>query len=338
MNRFRKCLAIINTRSGAREGLSVFASALQQYLDKAGIIHHDFCVPERNISSVLCHQPGGSVDAVIVCGGDGTLCSVANVIATTPDHPFTRVPIVPVPCGLQNSISASLGVYSAERSVSAFVLGRVEPVQVWEILVNGIVARYVLSYIAIGTYAMCVERLHKLDAVGDNYFALPMVRNKFKLGTLYTVMRDETVPCTVRIKHKSKVPGAEEALLVVKAPIKMLIASQMPFQHRHYTITPEATFKHGTLSVTYATSEATRLRMWHLLSREALEGVILNEDGVCECTGATEVELVVEQETAGGGPGPFDALMMLDGEPMRLLPGTRVTIRRAQLHLLITSC
>ncbi|EAN81308.1 hypothetical protein, conserved [Trypanosoma cruzi] len=80
MSRFKGCVAIINTRSGAREGASVFASALQRYLDGAGISHHDVRVPGRDIlHSIKLHAD--AADAIVVCGGDGTLSSVANALA-----------------------------------------------------------------------------------------------------------------------------------------------------------------------------------------------------------------------------------------------------------------
>ncbi|ORC91042.1 uncharacterized protein TM35_000074660 [Trypanosoma theileri] len=330
MSRFKNCITIINTRSGAREGPSVFASALQQYLDKAGIIHHDTCVPEKNIIHALNVHPN-TTDAVIVCGGDGTLSSVMNVLAATPSHPLLTVPIVPVPCGLQNSIATSLGVYSAERSVSAFVMGRVEPIPLWKVFVNDKVVRYIASYIAVGAYAKSVQRLHHLDAVGDNYMALPMVRGKYKLGSFYTAMRNELVSGDFKIK---KMKGSS---LVVQSPIKLLIASQMPLQHRYYTLTPTATYKHSTLSVTYATAEATRLRLWHLLSREAVEGVILKEDGVCECSGVSELEFTISK-ASDDSENSLDVVMQLDGEPVHLSPGSKVSVQRASCHVLFTTC
>ncbi|KAH9579991.1 Diacylglycerol kinase [Trypanosoma melophagium] len=330
MSRFKNCITIINTRSGAREGSSVFASALQQYLDKAGIIHHDNCVPEKNIVHALnLHK--NTTDAIIVCGGDGTMSSVMNVLAATPSHPLLTVPIVPVPCGLQNSIATSLGVYSAERSVSAFVMGRVERIPLWKVSVNDKVVRYIASYIAVGAYAKCVQRLHDLDAVGDNYVALPMVRGKYKLGSFYTAMRNELVSCDVKIKRM------KDSSLEIQSPIKLLIASQMPLQHRYYTLTPTATFKHSALSVTYATAEASRLRLWHLLSREAAEGVIINEDGVSECSGVSELEFTIA-ETSNNSENSLDVLMQLDGEPVHLSPGSKVLVQQAPCHVLFTTC
>nr|CCC90911.1 unnamed protein product [Trypanosoma congolense IL3000] len=341
MSRFKQCLAVINTRSGAREGLSVFASALQRYLDNAGIVHHDFCVPERDIAHVMAHH-AGNVDAVVVCGGDGTLSSVVNVLAATPGHPLISTPIVSVPCGLQNSIAASLGIYSAERSVSAFVIGSLQQVPLWEVRINGAVARYIVSYIAVGTYAMCVKRLHDLDAVGDDFVALPMVKGKYRMGALYTALRNEVVPCSAKVTYggeggNGKAGKHGRAPLLIASPMKMLLAAQMPLQHRHYTLTPRATFKCGSLCVTYATEAATRLRIWHLLSREAAQGVVMHEDGVGEVVGVSEVELEVH-DASWSGCGQSDVIMMLDGEAVRLPPGTKVLVQRVPCRVLFASC
>lgn len=330
MRRFKHCIAIINTRSGAREGPSVFASALQRYLDTAGITHHDIRVPEKNILQTLNAQTK-AVDAIIVSGGDGTISSVVNVLATTRNEALLKAPIIPVPCGLQNSIASSLGVLSAERSVSAFVVGRVEPVPLWEVRINGNLTRYVASYIAIGAYAMCVQRLHDLDAVGENYVALPMVRGKYRLGSLYTAMKNEMIFCTTTMTvAKSRVE--------VPSPLKLLIASQMPVQHNRYTLTPGATFKHGTLGVTYATDEATRLRLWHLLSREAAEGAILSEDGVSECHSVSELDILIKETSGESENDRSTILMMLDGEAVKLSPGSKVSVRRASCQVLFASC
>ncbi|PWV08561.1 hypothetical protein C3747_89g70 [Trypanosoma cruzi] len=331
MSRFKGCVAIINTRSGAREGASVFASALQRYLDGAGISHHDVRVPGRDIlHSIKLHAD--AADAIVVCGGDGTLSSVANALAAARHELLLKVPIVPVPCGLQNSIATSLGVLSAERSVSAFVLGRVEPIPLWELRVNGRFLRYFVSYISIGAYAMCVRHLHYLDAVGENYVALPTVRNKYKLGAFYTAMRNEVVPCTT-------VMTVSNSRVEVEASMKLFVASQMPLQHNRYSLTPNATFKHGTLGVTYATEEASRLRLWHLLSREAAEGAIINEDGVCECLCVSELDLFIKDvpNITEGGVSP-GALLMADGEGVHLASGSTVSVRRAPFQAFFASC
>ncbi|RNF07798.1 putative diacylglycerol kinase [Trypanosoma conorhini] len=335
MSRFKECIAVINTRSGARGGPSVFASALQQYLDKAGIIHHDVRVPEKNIlHAVKLHA--NTADAIVVCGGDGTLSSVVNVLAATRHGPLLKMPIVPVPCGLQNSIAVSLGVLSAERSVSAFVLGRLEPIPLWEVRVNGVLTRYMASYVSIGAYAMCVRRLHDLDAVGENYVALPTVRNKYKLGAFYTAMRGEAVPFTAVLTTTA---AATKSHVEIGPSVKLFVAAQMPLQHARYSLTPAATFKHGTLDVTYASEAASRLRLWHLLSREAAEGVIINEDGVCECPGVAELDCCINDVPDAAEDGASArVLMMVDGEAVHLLPGSRVSLRRAPCEVIFASC
>ncbi|ESL10524.1 hypothetical protein TRSC58_01743 [Trypanosoma rangeli SC58] len=332
MSFFKECIAVINTRSGAREAPSVFASALQQYLDRAGIIHHNVCVPEKNILHAL-KLHANTADAIVVCGGDGTLSSVVNALATARNELLLKMPIVPVPCGLQNSIAASLGVLSAERSVSAFVLGRVEPIPLWEVRVNGALVRYMASYISIGAYAMCVRRLHNLDDVGESYVALPTVRNKYKVGAFYTALRNEVVPCTAALTTTTN------SHVEIAPSVKLFVASQMPLQHARYSLTPCATFKHGTLSVTYATEAASRLRLWHLLSREAAEGVIIDEDGVCECPCVAELDCCIKDVPSQGAENALPrVLMMIDGEAVYLLPGSKVSVRRASCEVLFASC
>ncbi|RNF06718.1 putative diacylglycerol kinase [Trypanosoma rangeli] len=289
-------------------------------------------MPEKNILNAL-ELHADTADAIVVCGGDGTLSSVVNVLATARHELLLKMPIIPVPCGLQNSIAASLGVLSAERSVSAFLLGRVEPIPVWEVRVNGALVRYMASYISIGVCAMCVRRLHDLDAVGESYVALLTVRNKYKVRAFYTALRNEVVPCTAALTTTTK------SHMEIALSVKLFVASQMPLQHARYSLMPCATFKHGTLGVTYATEAASRLCLWHLLSREAAEGVIINEDGVCECPCVGELDCCIKGVSSEEAEDTLPrVLMMMDGGAVYLLPGSKVSVRRASCETLFASC
>lgn len=394
---FRKVLALINTRSGAREGRSVFASALQQYLDKAGVLHRDVIIPENSARhALLTHLP--AADCLVVCGGDGTVSSVVNVLAAAAAEgragnaeaaATARVllskPIALVPTGLQNSVAHSLGVSSAERAVSQFVMGRADAVPVWEVRLNDRTIRYVCSYLSVGTYADTVRRFHELEAVGDEYMALPSLGSrKFSAAAFYSaVVKDDTVSCALELTTTTTgaavVPGEGAATTPASTPssplyteveegpygqspqrrcryggpLRMVLAAQMPLQHGGYSLAPQASYRQGRLAVTVATAEARRMRLWHLMRREAREGFILSEDGVEPHEGADGLTLRFAGEltdkdrpdstTAGGGAkgatdcGKGDAaataatagtLMMLDGEPFLVPPGSVVTMRR----------
>lgn len=355
---FRKCLALVNTRSGAREARLVFASALQRYLDCAGILHRDVLLPESDVHHALtAHLP--SSDCVIVCGGDGTISRVVNVLASAfvndghgrgASAPRPEVeamlskPIAIVPAGRQNSVAHSLGVSSAERSVSQFVMGRVDAVPIWEVRLDGKVLRYVCSYVAIGTYACVVERFHWLDKVGDVFMALPSLgRHKFTAAALYsTVVRSEAVPCGAALLRKGGRGSPDSAAPAVcqryEGPLRMLLAAQMPLQHGGYSLTPRASHRQGRLTVTVATAEASRLRMWHLLRREAIEGEVLEEDGVAVHEAVEGLHITFREDGAawdGVGRTLQDgnrpcALLMLDGEEVHVPPGSVVTVGRVE--------
>lgn len=335
MPHFQRCLSLINTRSGAREALSVYASALRQYLDKAGIVHTDVHVPAASSIAALRDHLSTS-DCVVVCGGDGTVSSVVNTMAITATPEQLRTPVLVVPCGMQNSIAHSLGINSAERSVSAFVTGRADAVPVWEVRVNDKLTRYIVSYMAVGSYAEIVRRFHRLDEVGDEYVALPMMTNKFYTAAAYTTVRADTVPCRLRLRGAD---GAEEK--VFEAPLRTLVLGQMPFQHNGFSLTPAASYKHRRLVATVATAAATRLRMWHLLRCEAVDGMLEEADGVSthgQLTAATLEILPSAAEGGGEQEKEGEVCMMLDGELVMVPRGAVVTVEPTSLHLPFMIC
>ncbi|EPY30946.1 hypothetical protein STCU_03757 [Strigomonas culicis] len=332
MPHFQRCLALLNTRSGAREALSVYASALRQYLDKAGVVHTDVHVPAASSIAALRDHLAAS-DCLIVCGGDGTVSSVVNTLALTAAPAQLRTPVLVVPCGLQNSIAHSLGLSSAERAVSAFVTGRADAVPVWEVRVDGKVVRYVVSYVAVGSYADIVRRFHHLGAAGDEYVAaLPMVTNKFYAAAVYTTVRADTVPCRLRL-HRAD--GAET---VYEPPLRTAVLAQMPFQHGGFSLTPAATYKRRELAATVATAAATRLRLWHLLRCEAVDGLVEEADGVSAHTGLTAATLEVLSPEGDAAETDAEVCLMLDGEQMRVARGSVVTVTATTLHLPFMIC
>ncbi|CCW67949.1 unnamed protein product [Phytomonas sp. Hart1] len=368
----KSCLSVINTCSGAREGHSIYESALQQHLDRCGVVHREVLIPKYDVNNAL-HAYLQQADCLVVCGGDGTVSSVANALGATQQEEFLRKPIAVVPAGLQNSIAHSFGMISPERSLSSLIMGRTDAVPLWEVRVNTApsLVRYVCSYVAVGAYASIVQRFHQLSQVGDEYFALPMLRHRFHAAALYTAFKRDVVPCAVNLKTHTGLPstqnvtaieGAGICVLRHRGPLWLLIAAQMPLQHGGYSLTPCATYKRGTLSATVVTPEATRLRMWHLLSREAKEGHVLEEDGVHIHQDLTYLQIHYDPILYGssgarqegldkvscggresvGAPSKEDfehsLLLMLDGEETWVLPGATVTIQKSTRSLNFLVC
>ena len=322
----KRCLTIINTKSGAKEGQMVFASALHQLLHGTGITHIPVPVPEKNLVPFI--EESTAYDAIAVCGGDGTVSSVINTFAASSQRQaLLAKPLILVPCGMQNSIATSLEIVSAETSMLAFVSGRQISVPIWEVVLNQEMTamRFVVSYVAIGAYANTVRRAHKMEESMDDYWTLPNIRSKFKFAALYTTALAELCDVSIQLEYRTtpqeKLDGkrGEET---IRGPIRNFIAAQMPLQHRGYSLTPHASYQHGVLAATIADATAKRSRLWHLFTREAtrIDLGILNEDGVREVTDVEALTITV---------GPSEpCLLMLDGEPMILDPGSVVRVRR----------
>ncbi|CAD2218267.1 hypothetical protein AGDE_02382 [Angomonas deanei] len=183
-----------------------------------------------------------------------------------------------------------------------------------------------VSYFAVGTYANIIDRYHKLTDAQEDYVVLPLMGNKYYWSALYTSMLAEEIPCSATFTCTDK-EGASPRQF--SAPLRMLIASQMPLQHGGYSLTPFAMYRHHALSATIATTEASRLRLWHLLSREAVDGLIEEEDGVHTLSNIQKIELKVG-DSGGDNSG---VLLALDGETVELPPGSEVTVQRCDMEI-----
>ena len=310
-NAFKNVLAVLNTASGTKEGRNIYASSLQRYFLDKGVVHHTIIVPHvRDFTEILMNSHM-DFDLVVCCGGDGTISSVVNVFSASRSISKTR-PILIIPSGLQNSIASSFGISSADSSVTCFRTGRVSLAPVWSVTVGGQALRYVVSTISVGAYANSVRRMHEINRVLEERVALPMIREKFKAAVAFTTIMSEPAAVDVRLRRKD---GATSQFT---SPVKSLVLSQMSMQHSGYSLTPRANFTSELLCATVADNSASRLRMWHLLRKEAKMGGILCEDGVHEFSDVVEVTL----QTG-------DAVdLLLDGEFIKIPAGTVVAIEK----------
>ncbi|KAG5472644.1 hypothetical protein LSCM4_01964 [Leishmania orientalis] len=358
----KRCVFVVNNRSGRRRATQAFASALKGYLDRAGIVHRDVHIPNEDLSEQL-QRALPRAEALVICGGDGTVNSALNLMAAMsppgtapstavpPPSLLEAVPLLLVPTGLHNSIATSLGVTSADRAVSSLVVGRTVRVPLWAVHLRNphqpsgaLPVRYMCSYIATGAYAASVQRQSSWKKAQEEYVSLPNALGCFTATSLFTT-----------IEHAS--PNSTAVLTAVSSngtasfdtgPLRLLVASQMPQLQLGYSLTPTATYHQRQLTVTTATAEATRTRLWHLLYREAREDCILAEDGVAKLDGVLDLRIDFL-----GAPEPLNAairstqslgndadegssgsaLLVLDGEPVQVPAGSSVIVMPTELSV-----
>lgn len=206
---------------------------------------------------------------------------------------------------------------------------------------------------------------------------MPSLLGTLTATSLYTTLEHASPHCSVTVAKtkaaaeklaSSPVHGMENALhecaasppnavknsdldAAVLRPLRMVVAAQMPQLQPGYSLTPVATYHQHTLTVTTATDDVTRMRMWHLLRREAREGYILPEDGVVMQEGVQGLRLafppartdgvdervMAKSEKAGevddGAVAAEDddtALLVIDGECVRVPHGSVVTVTPTQ--------
>lgn len=324
-NALKRCLCIINTRSGLREAPSLFAGTVGNLLNTSGIVHTDLTVPQDPMLPVFAQQLP-QCQLVVAAGGDGTVSSILNLLAEAALEDF-RVsvrPILVVPSGRQNSIAVSLGISSAGRAVTALGSWQIADVPLWCVRLDGRTLRHVASYAAVGVYAEALARFHYLANISEEFMAIPSVGDPFMAAVASAaVWRPPLLDCDVEYTLRkavspSSVASEGERAVTVRGPIKGWIGAQMPMQRQGFSLTPYACYHNKGLSMLLVSAEASRLRTLHLLSREAREGDILREDGVSAVEGVASVRLHCR--------GPVQ--LFLDGEPVSVSAGSVLEMDR----------
>lgn len=288
----------------------MFAASVQRYLDCNGIAHETLMVPgpdSKRLATVLtstgpfvapcqalqedtgasCSSSStaasttaidGLSQCVVVCGGDGTLSSVVNVLAQLPpDSADANRTLVLLPAGTQNAVCHSIGISTVERCIASLAsAGRqiqttgcppqrcnVARVPVWEVRVDGGVVRYVVGTVAIGTFARIVRQEKNLRAIGEEVVGLPAIKHKFRAAVfLETMLYRSDDRSILRSLFPWSRGGAPTKLGAAAANMKLyatdgtdiplppgaespllqtIVASSLSFQRRGYSLTQPST-------------------------------------------------------------------------------------------------
>lgn len=347
---FKRCLVLINTRSGTRDDRMLYA--LQEYMTTRGIVHEQVVAPGDDLLAALRARLPDK-DVLVVCGDDGTVHQLANdlmvlqkelakearnsaaqgatCIRSTSCGGRLSPPLLVVPTGhLSNGIAHSLGINSAARAVGAFIAGHTVPVPLLAVRLNDTAVRYACGYAAVGCYTESLYRYYRLHAVGERAMVMPLLPCRFTIATAYSALRQRAMPCMTQIEVSDGVSPSTSRK--VHESVRLLIASQMPCLHSSYSLTPTATFQEGKMGVTVATEAASPGRMLHLMLREAPERRVANEGGVHTYARVSQVSLGPPR----GGPPHLseDAFhVAIDGEVVSVPSGSRLTIRPSAFSL-----
>ncbi|WP_240757451.1 bifunctional phosphatase PAP2/diacylglycerol kinase family protein [Nakamurella flava] len=132
---------VVNARSGSSDGA---ADALRAALPAVRIVEWD---PDTDLADALPAEGEGSLRALGVAGGDGTVASVAAIAHDR------GIPLAVFPAGTFNNFAKSIGALTVEQMASAVEEGRAGMVDLG--FLNG--AAF-LNTASVGTYPEMVDR------------------------------------------------------------------------------------------------------------------------------------------------------------------------------------
>lgn len=134
-------------------------------------------------------------------------------------------------------------------------------------------------------------------------------------------------------------PG--ERALRVHGPFALVMLSAFPSIGSDMWLTPTANPRSQQLTVTVAGRTSTRLRLWHLLRREARVGEVESTDGVCSFDRVCRVAVHIDPLTASeeGEAAPKDKIpALVDGELVLFQRGETIACSPTAHHLPVCIC
>lgn len=149
-------------------------------------------------------------------------------------------------------------------------------------------------------------------------------------GWLEVRRQKEETPATLEREGGDGEDDSREWIRV-EGPLKLLMISPLSSQGSLGILTRGAGYspRNPSLSVTVATAEASRARLWHLLRQEALDGELEEEDGVRVFEHVDRIRLGIERGKAS---------VVVDGEEVRCAAGDVLEVSKTDFHLNVCTC
>lgn len=357
----RRLLVIINPQSGWKEAAGAFAAHVTETLDTTGVLHKTHTVPPEELKNILREECKGypQWDSVLLCGGDGMINSYSYLM-TIPEfgNYWLKKPVGILPAGTNNGIAHSLGLGNPGSTTASFISGRRREVPLWKATVHnhddapnspGTVLSTAVGGINFGLFADTLISAETLKNYALGFVVIPVPRNRNYLASLYHLARlspETAMPISVRyttVPKEGLTQGGEVKALNPGRGLHMLVASQMKWHHKGYSLTPKAEYGKmfigpwfddvkPWMSVTIANGDASKARMMHLLQKEAPEAELELEDGV-ETFDCQSIEICFSPVSKSGKRRFAKQKFLLDGEQCELLPGQTLKLAPAGTNM-----
>ena len=295
----RNVIVIYNPRAGTLLAMGGDPEhTLRQLFEARGIDARLHAFDKNSLSGIFERADAASVDAVVVCGGDGSILAVVNALGAR------KLPLGLLPGGTMNILARDLGLpHELEAAADVILGGRVRAIDV------GYVNEHpFLCNSAIGLMPHLARTREKLREVSW-WKKWPMV-----LHHAITLIR--TYP---RLHVKIETEGATRVFRT-----RAIAVSNNPLSDAQGPIPPRETLDAGKLGIYIArdTSRWAVIRVAALMMAGAWQ-----QDETVACLAIKSAVLSL------GRARPLS--VMNDGEPTQLLTPLNYTIRPQALRVMV---
>ncbi|OWF54540.1 ceramide kinase-like [Mizuhopecten yessoensis] len=325
----RHFLVFINPIGGKGTGVKTFEDTVKPLFDLASITYQVVVSERANVcTEVMESQDLTHVDGIVVCGGDGTLSEVTNVllrrtmVAADLDFndpkvkvPTTAIPIGHIPTGTANVMSYCCnGCVDIVTATLSIIKGNTRPIGASGVYSGGKLIRYSLVGVSSGFIADMMDRRDQLRWMG--MFRLLWV----PIQMLFSGFRNFTTEITLDTrKKKPMTEGDKEEITYTKREEKfegdifntMVLCWNIKDVHGKPQIWPNR----GPFQTFILYKKAcTRYQfLWHVVKlfkakKEALQGDYL------ECYQAAGYIMKVKEDS----PLKENLGINIDGDPFKL--------------------
>ena len=311
-------------------------------------------------------------DAIICVGGDGTLASLAEALASSSSPRIQRIPVIPVPSGLMNGVCSSLGISRIVRKgegdgkrlfENVFNPLGTRSVPLWRVTMRDATAppgtgpmfldMRALGTVGMGLYAHWMASSNRYLTLSDYFPMLPSLGPRPSLAAAFAqevLLREQRLPMRIELQQEGKGAGPA-SWTVLEEPNQLCVASQFSHQLSLLSLTPQGSFSAGNgpfLGVTTADASASQMRLVHLFTKEGYVGGGTRwsmdvakapqhrsiEDILAE-DGVNRYERVTAMRWVNTSKD-MNMLAMVDGEPVKLPAGMALEVTRCPTREQVT--
>jgi diacylglycerol kinase family enzyme len=291
-----RAILLLNPAAGrVKEDASLLDSAAwERQCEAAGIEAVVWSTPAMEIAEAARRAAGSDADCVIVAGGDGTVRSVAEVLAGG------TKPLAVLPTGTLNHFARDLGMpLDLDEAIRAVAAGRVERIDVGE--VNG---RVFVNNSSVGLYSQMVLQRDALRPASRRQKFVAMLRASWRVLRRFP-----------RFSADIQLDGGK----TVARAVPLVLVSNNPYETGWPRLGRRSKLDRGRLGV-YVVRCTTRAQLlWCAFQavRNRLDKV-----SAVESFSASAVAIETQRGTA---------FVSLDGEVIRLRPPLKYRCRPGKL-------